>query len=119
MRLSCIAAAACLALLTACGGSSAAPASLDVPLSGLESKAGLTACTTTAQPLTRSVATCSLGTASVTLGSFDSDSHRDLWVLASSASLGGSTVLGHGWAAVTVDPADAAALATALGGTLK
>jgi hypothetical protein len=100
------------------GGSTPAPRSA-VALTALETRAGLTGCSPSTEPLTVAVDTCTDGSDSVTLGTFDTSGHRDLWVLAQRSVGGGVVISGPLWAAMTLDVQNAATLAAALGGTVR
>lgn len=89
-----------------------------VPLTSLEQRAALTGCTPMTLPLTVASATCTFGSEQISLATFDTSGHRDLWVLASRGAGGGTAVKGDGWAATVVDGTVAADLAAALGGTV-
>lgn len=105
-------------LVSACSGGSPAPAKPLADLAGLETRAGLTACRPSEQPLTASAALCSLGESQVTLATFVSNAKRDLWVSAQKGVAAGYVAVGQGWAATALDAQAATGLATALGGTV-
>ncbi len=110
---------ACCLLLAACSGGSPAPAKPLADLAALETRAQLTDCRASGQPLTAASALCTLGEAQVTLATFVSNGQRDLWVAAQKGVAAGYTAVGNGWAATALESDAATAVATALGGTVK
>ncbi|MDX6214582.1 MAG: hypothetical protein QOG99_166 [Frankiales bacterium] len=109
---------ACL-LLAACGGGSKAGPKAKADIADLESRAQLTACSPSPQPLTAAAAICLSGSEQVSLATFTGDELRDLWAKAGGSVSGGYLVTGTGWAATTTDLDTANRIAASLGGVLK
>jgi hypothetical protein len=109
----------CCLLAAACGGGSTPAPSARADITALETRAALSGCAASPQPLTVAAANCTSGTESLTLATFTTDGQRDLWTGASAGVSGSYVVLGDGWAATTLDADTANRLAAALGGTLR
>jgi hypothetical protein len=109
----------CCLLATACSGGSPAPAKPLADITTLETKAQLTGCRASGQPLTAASALCNLGESQVTLATFVSIGQRDLWVRAQRGVAAGYVATGSGWAATALESDAATAVATALGGTVQ
>ena len=109
----------CCLLLAGCGGGSTPAPSSRADLADLETRAQLSGCTASPQPLTVAAAICTSGAEQVTLATFTANSQRDLWVTAQKSVGSSYVVTGDSWAASSLDADTAARLAAALGGTVK
>lgn len=122
------------ALLAACGddagGDATTPLTRDpdettttvrqverVDVVGLMASAGCDGEVIGTQLYTFATARCSMPGGEVTLGVFNTNEARDLWV-DSARAFGGTFAVGEGWAAMCENAADAEAFADAIGGTV-